>query len=420
MRFQILKMLFGKTLFVFFHFFLMTFKVLYKILKNNSATSFYILNVGGFGHTISQAELYYEEIDSKGVVLLLFTPSRHNPLVSEFYPNQYECIKRSSLFFLLKLPEERHIIVLAEKIVIKFIKLIYKTKLTHIVIYDYSDYLALVPAQEAENRKRIGGVGMVQFYSMFEEGRNKNLAIRNNVVFPSASKIKQALKIEEGQKTCAFYFRRKGEPDNPKFEPSEFIRNSRKIEDLVPIFNRLTSLGIKVLLYGDQPESGIEIAKQAGVIFSDDAGIPVDSWNIWIPVIADFTIAGSNGGGLLPAIKFQKKLLIIDGFDFSFGAPNAVHTFKIVRDLRTGYISPLYYLTYCPWERGFLADYKVESIPNTILVGILDEFLSYLSSWPKDNFIRYKVHNDSLLAHSPNALISTKYIEYLNDKIFQQ
>ena len=53
-------------------------------LKESS--SVYILNIGGFGHTITQAETYFAYIDPEGKVIALLTPGAHNLNILSLYP----------------------------------------------------------------------------------------------------------------------------------------------------------------------------------------------------------------------------------------------------------------------------------------------------------------------------------------------
>jgi hypothetical protein len=326
-------------------------------------------------------------------------------------------VKRPLIFSILNLNnrKNRYFVYAIENQIINFFVFLNRIKFLKPSIFRYSDYLNLIPIDELESSKRSGGKGHVQFNKLFDVN-NSGVKKRIDRDFPTKNFLIDKLNIGEGTKICAFYFREKNNPGlkDSDIDQANFIRNSRSVDDFLPTFQFLNSIGVRILWYGEKPRNLHVKLIGLDILTSDQIGVDEKIWNLWVPVISDFVIAGSNGGGLLPGVKFQKRILILDAFDYSFGLPNSLHAFKLIFCPKVGHISPLHYLVSCPWDRSFLNNCDIKNVPKDLILVIVREFLSYLISWPEADEFKIHIHPDSLLAHAPNALISKKYLEYSN------
>ena len=111
------------------------------IFKQTNSSSFYILNIGGFGHTITQAETYYEYLDNSGKVICIYTPKRHNPKIDILYPDRYYLINRSKFFWLIDPKRERALYEFSERVIIKFLTYLFNRFRRRTYIYNWDSII---------------------------------------------------------------------------------------------------------------------------------------------------------------------------------------------------------------------------------------------------------------------------------------
>ena len=405
------KLLFKPRIIVFvsFHIIYLVLVSSKKIWHLKKASSIYFLNIGGFGHTIAQADIYLNYIDENGKVILIYTPGMHNKAVSLLYPNKYFLIDRSKLFFMIDPKSERHAIHFAERIVLRIIHFFLSLLSSFPNIYDWNSLLEIVEINKASSvNQRV----LELFYSLFGEKKSLDFMTTNKNSFETLGGLEKRLTQEfKGQRFCAFYYRKKGVEGSDQMD--NYLRNSRKISDFIPLFEQLKSFGFSTLLYGDEPDIIEDDVRRSGVIFHSDLDWEKEEWDIWAAKIGEFTIGGPGGGLLLP-IKFFKKVLVIDGFGYWYGIPNAVHTYKLVFSANKHLISPFTMLHSDPNNLNFPEGSYIEHLPQSLFPSLLAEFFSYFENWPKDDLISFDLHYECWLNIAPNAIVSKKYIEYVD------
>lgn len=376
------------------------------IFKNRTKSSIFILNVGGFGHTITQADTYFNYIDPNGIVLALLTPKIHNLKISMIYKNNYHAIDRTKHFTLIDSKKERLAFHLSELITLRIVWFIFAFFPNSPKLYDWRSIVALVP------REKLGiyGKGIVELFFGIQRNDVEG-HFRNHINFQIYEKLTTDLKNKfPGNRFCAFYFRNKGlEGQDDKHN---YTRNTRTLNELIPLFEYLKNLGFMILLYGDNPSSFKQQAKRYGVVFFDDVGWEKDTWDIWVGGISEFTL-GSPGGGLLIPVKFGKKILVLDGFGYWFAVPNAMHSYKLVFTKDGELISPMQLIKNSPWQLDFPPDSVIKFIPVEILKNILEEFYSQLNTWA-DNNKNLEINEECWLNIAPGAIISKKYLKFVN------
>lgn len=382
------------------------FKVLVLfILKNRTKSSIFILNVGGFGHTITQADTYFNYIDPNGIVFALLTPKIHNFKISMIYVNNYHALDRTKYFTLIDSKKERLAFHLSELIALRIVFIIFAFFPNIPKLHDWRSIVALVP------QRKLGthGRGVLDLFYRMQRNDVRG-GSKNYINFEVCNRLTTDLKNKfPGKRFCAFYFRNKGiEGQDHK---DNYSRNTRTLNDFIPLFEYLKNLGFMILLYGDSPSSFKHQAKRYGVVFFDDVGWEKDKWDIWAGGISEFTL-GSPGGGLLIPVKFGRKILVLDGFGYWFAVPNAMHSYKLVFTKDGELISPLQLIKNSPWQLDFAPDSVIKFIPVEILKNILEEFYSKLNNWP-DNNQSLEINEDCWLNIAPGAIISNNYLKFV-------
>lgn len=382
-------------------------KIIYKQISSNS---FYILNVGGFGHTITQAETYYEYLDNSGKVICIYTPKRHNPRIDILYPDRYYLIDRSKFFWLIHPKRDRKLYEFSERIIIKFLTYMFNFLYRRPYIYNWDSIIKLVSPENSG----IYGQGVLElFYRLYSRSEKLNSKQRNKEINIEGENLILHLNRHFGSKKyCCFYFRKKGIVGEDKAD--NYSRNTRNFTDFLEIFSYLNGIGFLILLYGDTPDFGLDLARLYGVLTYEDINISKEDWDLLAPYIGEFTI-GSPGGGLILPVKFQKKILVLDAFGYHFAVPNALHAYKYILDKDLSLISPLIYIAKNPWKYDFPASFEIRYLPVSLLIDILKEFLDYLSHWPTSNMTFVEIHEHSWLTIAPGALISEKFLEYMRN-----
>jgi hypothetical protein len=384
------------------------------IFKQTNSSSFYILNIGGFGHTITQAETYYEYLDNSGKVICIYTPKRHNPKIDILYPDRYYLINRSKFFWLIDPKHERALYEFSERVIIKFLTYLFNRFRRRTYIYNWDSIIKLV----SPVKLRIYGQGILElFFRLFSNSETLDSKPWNKEInIVGENLILQLKRKFDGKKYCCFYFRAKGVAGEDKAD--NHSRNTRNFTELLDIFAYLKSIGFLILLYGDIPDNGLDEARLHGVLTYEDMSISKDIWDLLAPSIGEFTI-GSPGGGLMLPVKFRKKILVIDAFGYHFAVPNALHAYKYIVDENLSLVSPLTYIAKTPWIYDFPESFTIRYLPVPLLIEILKEFLGYINHWPDSNITYFEIHEHSWLTISPGALVSEKFLEYINnyDKI---
>ena len=379
-------------------------------LKESS--SVYILNIGGFGHTITQAETYFAYIDPEGKVIALLTPGAHNLNILSLYPGSYFVINRTKFFSMIDKKKERLAIQLSELVAIKILFFIRVFFFRLPKIYDWRSLVALV------SNERMGshGRGILElFYDLYRDDTKNALIARNHVNSDLYNQLINDLKQRFPKKRfCSFYFRSKGVEGSDHVD--DYTRNSRSLMDLIPLFKHLEKEGFIILLYGDEPPTFKNQARSNGVVFYDDVNWGKNLWDLWVGGIGEFTL-GSPGGGLLIPVIFGRKILVIDGFGYWFGLPNAMHTYKLVFTANGQLLSPLIFIKSNPWQLNFSPGSYIEFLPIEVLQKVFSEFYTKLSTWPSMNTFNSEIHEDNWISISPNAIVSEEYLRFIHSKL---
>jgi hypothetical protein len=412
------SLLYPKALcFALLHFIFITKSLLREIFRGSRFKSFFILNVGGFAHTVMQAEIYFEFLDPNGKVILIYTPNRHNPLITTLYSDQYTVVDRSKYLLWVNVKDDRKLIEASERLAIKIVELLSSALLKSIKIFSWKSIVSLVPKHSSS----IHGQGIEKLFFQLCEGTGTELLKERNLKCNSIPvellKVFSEKQGENTQKYCAFYFRSKGNYKTDHVD--DYSRNSRDFSELTEYFACLKSYGYKTLVYGDLISAGTEEARNAGAIFCEDIAISRELWNLWVPIVTEFTI-GAPGGGLIVPVKFLKPILVMDGFGYFHALPNALMTYKLVKDSHGNLISPFDYIRESPWLLDFPSGHRVECLGIDIHLEILAEFILALNDWPQNNNIDMEIHKDSALTFSPGAFISKRYSNFIKYSISKQ
>lgn len=395
-------------LFILLHTIFVLNSVSKKVWILRESTSIYIFNVGGFGHTISQPDTYFNYIDPDGKVIALLTPGVHNLSVSSLYLGNYYVIDRTKYFSLIELKKERLAIQFSELVALKIISFSNFSYFKLPKIYDWRSLVSLVP----EEKMGTHGKGILElFYNLSIQDENAelapNLQINNDICNDLINKLRVKF---PGKRFCAFYFRKKGVMGLDHVD--DYTRNTRSLIDFITIFRFLQDKGFIILLYGDEPQTYRDEARASGVVFSEDVSLEKNLWDLWAGVIGEFTI-GSPGGGLLIPVKFRKKILVLDGFGFWFAVPRAMLTYKLVYSADRELISPLGLIKSNPWQLEFPLGSTIEFLPTEVLHKVMLEFYFKLNNWPTTIDSSF-AHNECWITISPDTFISVEYITFIN------
>jgi hypothetical protein len=395
-------------LFILLHTIFVLNSVSKKVWTLRESTSIYIFNVGGFGHTISQPDTYFNYIDPDGKVIALLTPGVHNLSVSSLYLGNYYVIDRTKYFSLIKLKKERLAVQFSELVALKIISFFNFIYFKLPQIYDWRSLVSLVPDEKIGTH----GKGILElFYNLSNEDKNAELVPNLQTNHSIHNDLINKLRVKfPGKRFCAFYFRSKGIIGLDNID--DYTRNTRSLIDFMPIFRFLQDEGMIILLYGDEPQTYKDEARASGVVFSEDVSLEKNLWDLWAGVIGEFTI-GSPGGGLLIPVKFRKKILVIDGFGFWFAVPRAMLTYKLVYTADKELISPLRLVKSNPWQLKFPQGSTIEFLPAEVLFRVMIEFYSKLNNWPTPDDTSF-AHEECWITISPDAFISVEYITFIN------
>ena len=131
-------------------------------------------------------------------------------------------------------------------------------------------------------------------------------------------------------------------------------------------------------------------------------------------ILAQYVI-GNAGGGIVPAMLTKTRILIIDGFGYWYGVPNALHTFKLLRNNLGEVFNPIRFMEIDPWGPSSQLEVTPVPIPSAIVTEIIWEFwLSRnqdLTTYSSVKDILF--HEDNWLGWTQSGKISNKYIEYI-------
>ena len=114
---------------------------------------------------------------------------------------------------------------------------------------------------------------------------------------------------------------------------------------------------------------------------------------------------------------FGRKILVIDGFGYWFGLPNAMHTYKLVFTANGQLLSPLIFIKSNPWQLNFSPGSYIEFLPIEVLQKVFSEFYTKLSSWPSMSTFNSEIHEDNWIRISPNAIVSEEYLSFIHSKL---
>jgi hypothetical protein len=260
------------------------------------------------------------------------------------------------------------------------------------------------------------GRGILElFYNLYRDDKKNALIARNHVNSDLYNLLVNDLKQRFPKKRfCSFYFRSKGVEGSDHVD--DYTRNSRSLMDFIPLFKHLEKEGFIILLYGDEPPAFKSQARSNGVIFYDDVNWEKNLWDLWVGGIGEFTL-GSPGGGLLIPVIFGRKILVVDGFGYWFGLPNAMHTYKLVFTANGQLLSPLTFIKLNPWQLNFSPGSSIEFLPIEVLQKVFSEFYTKLSTWPITSTFNSEIHEDNWISISPNAIVSEEYLSFVNSKL---
>lgn len=350
-----------------------------------------------------QPYLAKEYFGERTEVIILFDKARHNPYVKNVFSGKFTLVKGDKFRILLNLPKERFLIYLTERLAIRLCR--------YIIGFLRGQFLTEESFPLDLTETRLCRYPLTKFfYDNLEKKQGMNIPIK----FQNDLDYKKIKNLANEYNIVAFYFRKKGNIDNL----GDHHRSGNSIDEYQQIFEFFESQGCAVLVYGDidKHESIEFIQRYSKVFVSTNFGIPLSKWNLMVPILAPYVI-GNAGGGIIPAALTKTRILIIDGFGYWYGVPNALHTFKLLEDNLGRRFSPIDFMESDPWGPRRQLELKPVSLPSALIREVLLEFWSLRNQ----DLITYSsirnlvLHQENWLGWTQSGKISNKYLEYVQE-----
>ena len=349
------------------------------------------------------AKQYFGELTE---VVILFDKARHNPFVRNVFSGKFLLVKGDKFRILLNLPKERFLVYLAERLAIRFCRYIVELFRGHILTEESFSL------DFTENRLCRYPLTKL-FYETLENNQGFNIPMKfqNDVDY---TKIRN---LEKDYEIVAFYFRKKGDIENL----GDYHRSGSSMKDYQQIFDFFESQECVVLVYGDldRNESAQFTQRYTNVFACTDLGISSDKWNLIVPLLASYVI-GNAGGGIVPAVLTKTRILIIDGYGYWYGVPNALHTFKLLKDNLGRRFNPVNFMEKDPWGPRRQLELRPVSLPPALISEVLLEFWSLRNQdlTTYSSVSNLVLHQDNWLGWTQSGKISNKYLDYVKDLPF--
>lgn len=352
-----------------------------------------LVTSGGFGHTIAEPALFLSLTKGDGICIVVGSRTKINPQSALLFGQSFVPIYLWPGFanFSGELP---------------IISSAYSTVVNWLCNFLGRDVWDLRRLNEAGS---LGGFDDLSerawlglFYQQSFKGEYEHF-------FRPSLRVREAFRFLESSETVCFYLRGKGKGSAQLDDAQRDGGFADSYEALIKLF---LNNGIMVLLMGEEAKfRGARVAKLEGCFTFEKLGLSSSEMNLCAPIMADYFVGNAGGGCILP-VMFRKKSLIVDGFGFWYGIPNALHAYKLQVDRRGKDISSLHRFAQdiynpLPDEPGM--SFRNFSSDEQTALG--EEFLRLIREPEWNHRLRgVKFSKESWLANSPGAILSEVYV----------